>query len=104
VAYTFPADYAAQTQEIRDSITLLTQARDQDILPERVSLGGRLRRLETAESLLSLTKVSADEVLSRIQNVDETEAAASLAEAQNALESSYTVTARVLRLSILDYI
>jgi flagellar hook-associated protein 3 FlgL len=104
VAYTFPADYTAQTKEIQDSITLLTQARDRDILPERVSLGGRLRRLETAESLLSLTKVSADEVLSRIQNVDETEAAANLAQAQNALEASYTVTARVLRLSILDYI
>lgn len=103
-AYSFPADFAAQTTEIGVCMDVLTTARDTDILPERVSLGGRLRRLDTGEALLKLTKNSADEVLSRIRDADETEVAAGLAQAQNALQASYTVTARVLRLTILDYI
>jgi flagellar hook-associated protein 3 FlgL len=71
-AYSFPADYKTQSADILNSINLLNQARDTDILPERVSVGGRLRRLETGESLLALTKNSALEVLSRIQDADET--------------------------------
>lgn len=104
VAYTFPADFSSQTQDISTAIDLLNAARDRDVLPERVSLGGRLRRLDTGESLLKLTKNSAEEVLSRIRDADETEIAAGLSQAQTALQASYTVTARVLRLTILDYI
>ena len=63
-----------------------------------------MRRLQTAESLLTLTKTSAQEVLSRIQNADETESVASLAQAQTALQASYSVTAKVLRLTIMDYL
>lgn len=103
-AYTFPTDFTTQTQDISGCIDLLKTATNTDILPERVSLGGRLRRLDTGESLLKLTKNSTDEVLSRVRDADETEAAAKLAQAQNALQASYTVTARVLRLTILDYI
>ncbi len=103
-AYTMPTDYPAQTAAIKNSIDLLNRARENEIIPERVSLGGRLRRIETAESLLGLTRNSAEDVLGRIQNIDETESAANLARAQSALEASYTVTAKVLRMSILDYI
>ncbi len=103
-AYNMPNDYTAQTAAIKSSIDLLNTARETEILPERVSLGGRLRRIETAESLLGLTKNSAEDVLGRIQNIDETESAANLARAQSALEASYTVTAKVLRMTILDYI
>ena len=103
-AYTFPADYDTQTRAILNSIDLLNEARDEDVLPERVSVGGRLRRLETGDSLLALTKNSALEVLSRIQDADETESAANLAQAQTALQASYSVTAKVLRMTILDYI
>ncbi len=63
-----------------------------------------MRRIETAEALLGLTKNSADEALGRIQNAEETESAANLTAAQNALQASYSVTARVLRLTVLDYI
>ncbi len=103
-AYTFPADYKQQTADILSTINLINDSRDTDIMPERVSVGGRLRRLETGESLLALTKNSTLEVLSRIQDADETESAANLAQAQTALQASYSVTAKVLRLTILDYI
>lgn len=103
-AYTFPADYRTQTEDIRAAIDLLDQARDIDLIPERVSLGGRLRRLETGSALLELTKNSAKEVLSRLQDADETEVAANLQQAQTALQASYSVTAKILRMTILDYV
>jgi flagellar hook-associated protein 3 FlgL len=102
--YTFPGEYHLQTEHIRGAIDLLNQARDVDLIPERVSLGGRLRRLETGQALLDLTKNSAKEVLSRLQDADETEVAANLQQAQTALQASYSVTAKVLRMTILDYV
>lgn len=104
LAYTFPTDYAQQTADIKYTIDLLNKARDEDILPERTMLGGKMRRLETAESLLTLSKTSAQEVLSKIQNADETESVANLTQAQTALQASYSVTAKALRLTIMDYI
>jgi len=103
-AYTFPTDYTQQTADIKYTIDLLNRARDEDILPERTMLGGKMRRLETAESLLNLSKTSAQEVLSKIQNADETESVANLTQAQTALQASYSVTAKALRLTIMDYI
>jgi flagellar hook-associated protein 3 FlgL len=103
-AYTFPDEYHLQTEHIREAIDLLNKARDKELIPERVSLGGRLRRLETGEALLELTKNSAKEVLSRLQDADETETAANLQQAQTALQASYSVTAKVLRMTILDYV
>jgi len=103
-AYTFPTDYTQQTADIKYTIDLLNKARDEDILPERTMLGGKMRRLETAEALLTLSKTSAQEVLSKIQNADETESVANLTQAQTALQASYSVTAKALRLTIMDYI
>lgn len=102
--YSFPDDYTNQTQDIKNVIDLLNKARDEDILPERTSIGGKMRRLETAESLLTLTKTSAQEVLTKIQSADETESVASLTQAQTALQASYSVTAKVLKLTIMDYL
>ncbi len=103
-AYAFPTDYTQQTADIKYTLDLLNQARDEDILPERTMLGGKMRRLETAEALLNLSKTSAQEVLSKIQNADETESVANLTQAQTALQASYSVTAKALRLTIMDYI
>lgn len=103
-SYNFPTDYTTQTADIKYTIDLLNTARDGDIIPEKTMLGGKMRRLETAESLLTLAKTSAQEVLSRIQNADETESVASLTQAQTALQASYSVTAKALRLTIMDYI
>lgn len=103
-AYVFPADYKTQTADIKKCLDLLNTARDRDLLPERTALGGKQRRLETAESLLTLTKASAQEVLNKLQNADETESVANLTQAQTALQASYSVTAKVLKMTIMDYI
>jgi flagellar hook-associated protein 3 FlgL len=102
--YSFPDDFHVQTADIKKAIDLLNEARDKDLVPERVTLGGRLRRLETGQALMELTKNSSKEVLSRIQDADETETAANLQQAQTALQASYSITAKILRLTILDYV
>jgi len=102
--YDLPGDLHKQTEAIKGAIDMLNTAREQTLIPERVRIGGRLRRLETAEGLLELTKNSAKEVLSRIQEADETEVAANLQQAQTALQASYSITAKILRMTILDYV
>jgi flagellar hook-associated protein 3 FlgL len=102
--FTFPADLSLQTQAIRTAIDLADTAREQQIVPERVALGGKLRRIETAQSLLTLSKQNSEDVLGRLQNADEAEAASGLALAQNALQASYRATSQILRLSIMDFI
>lgn len=103
-AYTFPDDFETQTQAIRESIDLIEDARKNDVLVQRVEIGGKLRRLETAESLMRVSKVSGEEALSKLQDTDMTAAASQLSQIQTALQASYAVTNRVLNLTILDYL
>lgn len=103
-AYTFPTDYSRQTQDIQAAIDLLDQARTNDIEPQRVELGGKLRRIETAEALLELTETNAQEALDKLQNADIAESASALTQAQTVLQASLTVTARVMNMSILDFL
>lgn len=103
-AYVFPADFAQQTLDIKAAMDQLDVARTTQIIPERTELGGKLKRIEAAESLLELTKTTSQEVLARLQNADEAEAASNLALAQTALQASYSVTAKILNDSILNYI
>jgi flagellar hook-associated protein 3 FlgL len=103
-AYTFPTDYAQQTADLNATIDLLDSARTDDIEPERVSLGGKLRRIDTAQSLLELAKGSAQEALDTLQNADIAESASNLTQAQTVLQAALTVTGRVLNQSIVDYL
>ncbi len=103
-AYNFPTDYTLQTQDIQNALNLLDQARSNDIEPKRVELGGKLRRIDTAESLLSLTQTNAEEALDKLQNADIAESASALTQAQSVLQASLSVTARVMNQSILDYL
>jgi flagellar hook-associated protein 3 FlgL len=103
-AYSFPADLARQSDDIANTIDLVNYSLSNDISIERASLAGRLRRLETAKSILSGLKDDGDQILTQLQKADITEAASSLSQAQTALEASYSVSARVLNLSILDFL
>jgi flagellar hook-associated protein 3 FlgL len=103
-AYTFPADFTRQSQDIRASIDLIKKARESDIQVERVSLGGRMERLEVATSLINLSKGSAKQVLAELSEADITESASKLSLAQTNLEASLTLTSRILNLSVLDYL
>ena len=103
-AYSMPADFSVQTEDIRDAMELLDTARESDIEPQRVNLGGRLKRLETAKSLLEMNITSAKLVLSDLRDADIVDSATNLSMAQTALEASLTVTMQTLNMTILDYL
>lgn len=103
-AYTFPTDFATQSQAIRNAMDQLDTARKTDIIPGRTTIGGKLKRLETAESLINVLEFNSKEVLGRLQDADVAESASALLTAQQALQASFTVSARVLNITILDYI
>lgn len=101
--YVFPDDLEEQTQAIQGTIDLIDAANNA-IEIERVDLGGRMRRVETAEALMKLHETTALEALGKLQFTDMAEAATELTQAQAALEASLTVSARILNQSILDFI
>jgi len=103
-AYTFPADFTLQTQAIRESLDELETARTKDIEPERSSIAERLHSLDLNASILSFTKEASKIQLSHLRDSDTAESATELSLAQTALQASYTVTSRMLNLSIMDYI
>ena len=83
---------------------MLDTARESDIGPQRVNLGGRLKRLETASSLLGMNVNSTRLVLSDLRDADIVESATNLKMAQTALEASLSVTVQTLNMSILKYL
>jgi flagellar hook-associated protein 3 FlgL len=104
-AYTFPAQYTTQTQDIKATIDLLDTARQTDVLPEQSSIAGRLSRLLSSDNVLSQNLNSAKDVLGRLQEADVTQSASDLTLAQSALQASLTVTGRLFsQRGILDYI
>ena len=73
-------------------------------MPEEASIAGRLTRLDIARSILGITNTSTKEALSTLQEVDIYEAASNLVNAQTALNGSFMVTSKILRMTLLDYI
>ena len=103
VAYT-ASQYAAQTADIKSAMDQLDSARKNDIGIEQTDLAGRLHRLDTAKSLVDLTKTSSQTALDTMQNTDVYTAATDLSQAQTALQASLTVSTKVLKMTILDYL
>jgi len=103
-AYTFPGQLTQQTTDIQATLALFDTARESDIMQERVDIGGRMRRLDTASAILELNKASTTDALASLQDADIAESATNLTQAQTALEASMTVSLRILNISILDYL
>ena len=104
VAYNLPTDYPLQTLDIASAITEIDNARNSNLLTERVSLGARLAKIDTAATMIEATKKSANVALDNLQNADTATAATGLQQAQYALQASLQVTSKVLNLSVLDYL
>lgn len=103
-AYTFPGEFEQQSIDIRATIGMFDQAREQEMMPERADLAGRMRRLQSAESVLEASEFSAQDALGRLQHADLTEAASLLSGANTSLEAALTVSARALGQTLLDYL
>jgi flagellar hook-associated protein 3 FlgL len=103
-AYTFPTDVELQTRHIKDGMDQLDDARKTYVMPERISLGAKLKRIDTAEAILDLTKSDAKSVLASLQDADLDVSATNLSQAETGLNASYAVSSKVLQLSILNYL
>lgn len=104
VAYNLPTDMELQTRHIKDAMDELENARKNDVMPERITLGARLKRIETAEAILELSKTDAKTSLSSLQDADLDVSATNLSMAETALNASYAVSSKVLQLSILNFL
>lgn len=103
-AYVMPADYQQQTDDILAAIAMLDYSREVDVAAERTEVAARLNRIDTAESLLQANKTSTSDVLSKLQDADVVDSASQLSMAEQALNASMQVTAKVMGLSILNYL
>jgi flagellar hook-associated protein 3 FlgL len=103
-AYTLSADTALQTRHIKDALDAIDTARKTHIMPERIGLGSKLKRIDTAEALLELTKSDAKAVLSSLQDADVDVSATNLTQAELTLNASYAVSSKILQLTILNYL
>lgn len=102
--YSLPADYALQTKDVGTALQEIKDARDSGLFRERTSLGARLNRIETASSVLTAAKTSAQATLDNLQNADVATAATGLQQAQYGLQAAMQVTSKVLNLNVLDYL
>lgn len=103
-AYVLPDDVEEQRADILAAIDLLDSAREVDINPERTDVAARLNRIQTVESLLKSNKLSTERVLSGFTDADIVDSATKLTMAEEALNASMSVTAKVMGLSILNYL
>ncbi len=97
-------EFNLQTRDIQAAMDTIESAREQDIITARTGIAGRMRRMQSAESLLDLSETSARDVLSTLQDADIVESASLLTEAQIALNASLQVSTGLLDLTILSYV
>ena len=71
---------------------------------KRSSMGNSANRLETALNSLEQSKLDLKETLSGYEDADLVETLAKMTQQESALQAALTVTGRVSKLSILDYI
>jgi flagellar hook-associated protein 3 FlgL len=70
----------------------------------RANLGSTRAVLETTRARLEETRINVEQGITEIEQVDLARAMTELSSHQNALESSYAVTARMARLSLLNFL
>lgn len=103
-AYVFPDEFKQQTVDIRQTIDLLKAASKDKIGVELASIGARTNQLQSAKAVVESAQSRAQESLSVLQDTDIAESATNLTQAQTALEATMTLSGKVLRMSILDYL
>ncbi len=103
-AYNFPADYSLQTSAIRQALDLIEQVRVDDITNMRTIYASKMTRLDIAQNLLGLEKLSDEEYLSANRDTDIPDVASKLARTETFIQATYQLLSRVSRLNLLDYL
>ena len=93
-----------QTEALSNLETQIETDSNNSLVAEQTSLGARQNRLTTAKSMIQSAQNSDQGVLNSTQNADSTTAATDFQQAEFALEASMQVNAKVLSMSILNYL
>ena len=104
VAFNLPGETSAQTDAIRLSINLIDDAVQDDIENERISVGGRLARVQIEQDLLETAKLETQKTRAELQDTDVAEAASRLNSLETAFQGTLSVGARINNLSLLDFL
>ena len=104
VAFNLPSETSAQTDAIRLSINLIDTAVTNNIENERISVGGRLARIQIEQDLLDTAKLETQKIRSEIQDSDVAAAASRLNSLESAFQGTLSVGARINNLSLLDFL
>lgn len=103
-AFTFPAEYGLQTQEILASLNAIQSARVNNIETELSSIGARVNRIDQTKQILDTLKLNTESSRATIQDTDIFEASSQFANLQTSLEALLASGSRIASLSLLDYI
>ena len=88
---------------IQNTLSDLDKSMNQ-VLSARTDIGARSNRLDSAQNLIDNTQLFLQKALSDKQDVDFTKAVSDLTQQQTAFEAALAATAKVSKMSLLDYL
>lgn len=103
-AYTLPADYNEQSNDILVAMTALKNASNNDVIAERTSVGSRIARLEQVSEILNSLKETTESSRAQIQDTDIIEASAKFSNLQTSLEALLASGVQISNISLLNYL
>jgi flagellar hook-associated protein 3 FlgL len=102
-AYT-DAEYSQQTEDIRQCIDLLKDARVVSIENERTSIGVRTNQLIRSQDVIETLKVNIDTARSGVQDIDLYEAANTYTNLQTSLQALLQMGSQINTLSLMNFL
>ncbi len=91
-----PTDIQAAAAQLDESSDQVTNARS--------DVAAKMTRLESAKTMITQNQNALSNIVSDMQNVDYTEAAVELKQQETAYEAALSATAKVMQMSLLDYL
>jgi flagellar hook-associated protein 3 FlgL len=92
-----------QRDAIGDSLEKLTTAHEK-LTSAAGEIGGRINRVEAAQTALTLEKDRVETFLSSVEDVNETQLSIDLARSEYIYESVLSTSAKIINVSLLDYL
>lgn len=103
VAFTFPADYHAQTSALQNALDQIDTSKDA-FITEQSDLGARMNRLTQARSLVDSVREATEKNRVDIQDADLAEVASNLSNLQTSYQALLATGAQLQNLSLLDFL
>jgi flagellar hook-associated protein 3 FlgL len=88
---------------VRSSLSTLDSSMTQ-VLSARTEIGARMKRIDSAQNSIDDMQLYLQKALSDKQDVDFTKAVSDLTRQQTAFEAALAATAKVSRMSLMDYL